>query len=116
MGYHRGSVLNLHCDHKRTHILSAILQSGRANAEDTEPWDLTILDHSGVEHRVPARAGQLILYESASCAHGRIEPFAGLEMANAFCHFHPAGWPEKYRSSDSRYRWHLHHDGVGFLG
>jgi len=94
--YHHGAQLNMHCDRLDSHVLSAILQIGRANENDTAPWDLSILDHADVQHRVPARVGQLILYESATCAHGRVEPFPGLEFANAFCHFRPQGWPKAY--------------------
>lgn len=94
--YHKGSILFSHCDRKDTHVLSAIVEIGRADPEDKAPWPLTITDHAGTVHEIPDRPGQLILYESATCAHGRIAPFPGREMANAFVHFKPVGWPEKY--------------------
>eukprot|EP00930_Biecheleria_cincta_P025909 TRINITY_DN18366_c0_g1_i1.p1 TRINITY_DN18366_c0_g1~~TRINITY_DN18366_c0_g1_i1.p1 ORF type:complete len:493 (+),score=40.60 TRINITY_DN18366_c0_g1_i1:125-1603(+) len=97
--YHRDAVLGVHVDIEATHALSAILEIARNDPEDIEPWPLEILDHSGKLHRVPCKAGQLILYESATCGHGRSIPFPGRSMVNAFVHFAPDGWPAKYLSS-----------------
>ena len=38
--------------------------------------------------------GEMVLYESARCQHGRPEPFRGEFFANAFTHFRPAEWPD----------------------
>lgn len=97
--YHRDAVLGVHVDIEATHALSAILEVARNDPDDKEPWPLEILAHSGKLHRVPYQAGQLILYESATCGHGRSTPFPGRQMVNAFVHFAPEGWPSKYLSS-----------------
>mmetsp|Transcript_67964 Transcript_67964/g.221245 ORF Transcript_67964/g.221245 Transcript_67964/m.221245 type:complete len:143 (-) Transcript_67964:91-519(-) len=92
--YREGSVLNMHVDREETHVLSAILEVGHleyghpdSDLERAEQWPLQIVDHAGVQHAVPSRAGQLILYESATCAHGRPEPSSTSR---------PQGWPSAY--------------------
>lgn len=95
--YHHNAVLHAHVDRVDTHVLSAILVVARGDPEDTIPWPLTILDHDGKAHELADEPGQLILYESATCVHGRITPFRGRELANAFVHFRPDGWPDDYR-------------------
>lgn len=94
--YHHGSVLYSHVDRVKTHVLSAILVVTRRDPEDAIPWPLTIMDHYGKVHEIADEPGQLILYESATCAHGRNTPFLGREIANVFVHFKPKGWPEEY--------------------
>ncbi|CAE8628885.1 unnamed protein product [Polarella glacialis] len=101
--YHNGSVLYDHVDRVDTHVISAILEvqhmvgGAEADAADKELWPLHILDHDGGQHRVRNQVGQMILYESATCAHGRPQPFIGREFANVFVHFAPRGWPDKFR-------------------
>lgn len=100
--YHEGSQLHMHVDRVDTHVISAIMVVGYLGYNQTDDedgvgqWPLHIYDHAGMLHKVPARSGQLILYESATCAHGRPDSFPGREMANVFVHFRPAGWPEAY--------------------
>merc|ERR1719210_947691 len=92
--YHNGSVLHMHVDRKTTHVLSAIVElehlfSGLGMTDDHEYWPLRIHDHSDQPHNIPNRRGQIILYESAICMHGRPVPFKGREFANIFAHFRP---------------------------
>eukprot|EP00405_Crypthecodinium_cohnii_P010638 CAMPEP_0206437086 /NCGR_PEP_ID=MMETSP0324_2-20121206/10841_1 /ASSEMBLY_ACC=CAM_ASM_000836 /TAXON_ID=2866 /ORGANISM="Crypthecodinium cohnii, Strain Seligo" /LENGTH=397 /DNA_ID=CAMNT_0053904319 /DNA_START=61 /DNA_END=1254 /DNA_ORIENTATION=- len=100
--YREGSILNTHVDRSATHVISCILEIGHLEYDyeeadaDKMQWPLKIFDHDGVEHTVPNRVGQMILYESATCAHGRPDPFPGREFVNAFVHFSPKGWPENY--------------------
>jgi len=93
--YRHGSVLHHHVDRRETHALSAILEIGALEFGDgfTE-WPVEFFDHTGELHRVPNRPGQMILYESATCVHGRPTPFPGREVANMFVHFSPVGWPD----------------------
>eukprot|EP00930_Biecheleria_cincta_P085912 TRINITY_DN7527_c0_g1_i1.p1 TRINITY_DN7527_c0_g1~~TRINITY_DN7527_c0_g1_i1.p1 ORF type:complete len:505 (-),score=75.24 TRINITY_DN7527_c0_g1_i1:49-1563(-) len=100
--YHRNAVLDVHVDIRDTHALSAIMEIDRNDPEDNEPWPLEVTDHSGKVHYVPGRKGQLILYESATCPHGRQSPFPGRQMVNAFVHFRPKGWPDKYLASAAK--------------
>lgn len=51
------------------------------------PWPLDILDHKGARHMVTVVPGEMIMYEGASCAHGREEPLNGDWFANMFVHF-----------------------------
>eukprot|EP00930_Biecheleria_cincta_P000943 TRINITY_DN102125_c0_g1_i1.p1 TRINITY_DN102125_c0_g1~~TRINITY_DN102125_c0_g1_i1.p1 ORF type:complete len:401 (-),score=63.58 TRINITY_DN102125_c0_g1_i1:118-1299(-) len=102
--YRNGSLLNWHVDKRDTHAVSAILEIGHLGFghpdnewDQQEPaWPLMIVDHHGKEHAVPNSAGQAILYESATCPHGRPSPFPGREFANVFVHFRPKGWPEDF--------------------
>lgn len=95
--YHNGSILHMHVDRKETHVISAILEVGHLLMKDQTTqtnWPLRIFDHSGQEHLIPNSPGQMILYESSTCPHGRPNPFVGREMANIFVHFKPWGWPK----------------------
>eukprot|EP00931_Biecheleriopsis_adriatica_P058017 TRINITY_DN34467_c0_g1_i2.p1 TRINITY_DN34467_c0_g1~~TRINITY_DN34467_c0_g1_i2.p1 ORF type:complete len:233 (-),score=37.66 TRINITY_DN34467_c0_g1_i2:48-746(-) len=107
--YMEGAVLHMHVDRRTTHAVSAILEVGHLEygRPDTdwdrpEQWPLEIADHNGTRVHVASKAGQLIMYESATCPHGRPTPFPGREFANIFAHFRPKGWPEKYYSVQSR--------------
>ncbi|CAE7669270.1 unnamed protein product, partial [Symbiodinium microadriaticum] len=85
-----------------THVISAILEVGHLLMKDQKTqtnWPLRIFDHAGQEHLIPNSPGQMILYESSTCPHGRPDPFVGREMANVFVHFKPRGWPEALRQN-----------------
>lgn len=103
--YRKNSKLHMHVDRRETHVLSAILEIGHLGWSSpdtdegighTEHWPLEIMDHQSGMHHVESRPGQLILYESATCPHGRPAKYPGREMANIFIHFRPEGWPEDY--------------------
>ena len=47
-----------------------------------KPWPVYVLDHHGVEHYVEMRPGDMVLYEGASCSHGREQPLVGDWFAN----------------------------------
>ena len=36
--------------------------------------------------------GDMLLYESAACTHGRERPLNGRSFANIFVHFRPPNW------------------------
>ncbi|CAE7638986.1 unnamed protein product, partial [Symbiodinium pilosum] len=97
----------MHVDRQETHVISAILEVQHLLMKDQDPktsWPLRIFDHSSSEHLIPNKPGQMILYESSTCPHGRPDPFLGREMANVFVHFKPRGWPKvdglRMRSSE----------------
>ena len=48
---------------------------------------MNITDHDGNNHIVYLEPGEMILYESAICEHGRIEPFKGNFYNNLFVHY-----------------------------
>lgn len=60
--------------------------SGRMQDVD-EPWPLEVFDHDGRAHQASLQPGEMLLYEGATCAHGRTAPLNGRFMANVFVHF-----------------------------
>eukprot|EP01084_Bolivina_argentea_P281740 482115_1 len=96
--YTNASWLANHIDTLQTHVLSAIMNVAQDVDED---WSLNIFDHNGTEYNVTLKPGDLLLYESATCIHGRPSPFQGKFFANIFSHFIPVNkllWPRS-RSS-----------------
>ena len=87
--YTKGTWLKMHVDRPDTHIVSCIINVDQDNDEH-EPYPLQILDHDGNEHKVIMDVGDMVMYEGATCAHGRYEPFKGRYFANVFTHFKPA--------------------------
>mmetsp|Transcript_3156 Transcript_3156/g.9612 ORF Transcript_3156/g.9612 Transcript_3156/m.9612 type:complete len:296 (+) Transcript_3156:27-914(+) len=88
--YGNGSTLQAHVDVVATHAVSAILNVGQDVAA---AWPLQIKDHAGRDHVVVMAPGEMVLYESASAIHGRVEPLNGTSYDNVFVHFRPArGW------------------------
>ena len=45
----------------------------RKDIDNQNDWGLNITDHDGNNHIVYLEPGEMILYESAICEHGRIE-------------------------------------------
>jgi prolyl 4-hydroxylase len=87
--YLRGSHWGNHYDKKNTHVLSAIIHLD--DVSDT-PWNLYIEDHHFRPHNVTMEYGDIVLYESTTCLHGRPEPFEGLAHCNMYVHFKPERW------------------------
>lgn len=85
--YPRGSILRNHVDTGSTHIISAIMN---IDQQVDEPWPLNIYDHDGNAHDILMEPGDMVLYESATCSHGRPTRFNGRLFANAFVHFKPS--------------------------
>lgn len=85
--YTRGSVLRMHVDTIVSHVVSAIVNVAQEGVE--EDWPLEIKSHDGLYHYVTMKPGEMLLYESAKCLHGRPAPFKGDSYANVFLHFKP---------------------------
>lgn len=87
--YMRGSSLDNHYDKKNTHVISAII-----HLEDKadKPWPLYIEDHNFNGHQITMEYGDVILYESTTCLHGRPTPFEGDSHKNMYIHFKPERW------------------------
>lgn len=81
--------LVMHIDRLETHHISAIIIVDR---DEREPWPLHIEDHTGKLHKVFAKPGQIILYESAKLMHGRPEAFQGNYFRNFYVHYKLADW------------------------
>lgn len=82
--YKRGAILEPHTDTLVTHHISSIVIVDKQVDRD---WPLDIQDHLGRWHKVYAEPGDMILYESATNKHGRIEPFEGEYFRNFFLHY-----------------------------
>jgi prolyl 4-hydroxylase len=91
--YTKGATLINHVDRVETHHISSIiivdkdLRCGCQHKKFADDWPLDIQDHDGNWHKVYAEVGDIILYESAICEHGRQEPFGGEYFRNFFVHY-----------------------------
>jgi prolyl 4-hydroxylase len=84
--YKKGAVLASHVDRIETHHISSIIIVDK-DLDGNQDWGLDIKDHSGKWHKVYAQPGDIILYESAVCEHGRLEPFQGKFFNNFYVHY-----------------------------
>jgi len=75
-----------HCDRMNTHAISAIINVDQDVEED---WPLEIYNHDGVPTNITMKPGDLVLYESASCQHGRPYSMKGNQYVNMFVHYRP---------------------------
>jgi prolyl 4-hydroxylase len=87
--YLRGSQLANHYDKKNTHVISAIIHLDDVS---DKPWTLYIEDHHFRPHQVSMEYGDILLYESTTCLHGRPTPFEGDSYSNMHVHFKPEKW------------------------
>jgi len=87
--YLRGSQLANHYDKKNTHVISAIIHLDDVS---DKPWNLYIEDHHFRPHNITMEYGDVVLYESTTCLHGRPMPFEGDSHCNMYVHFKPEKW------------------------
>lgn len=91
--YLPGAMLKPHTDRVETHHVSAIIVVDKDLSCDSDnkvlcdDWPLDIQGHDGQWRKVYADIGDIILYESAICEHGRKERFAGSYFRNLFVHY-----------------------------
>jgi len=91
--YKKGATLTPHVDRVETHHISSIiivdkdLACGCSNKPEADDWPLDIQGHDGEWYKVYAQPGDMILYESAICEHGRLEPFGGTFFRNFYVHY-----------------------------
>lgn len=92
--YHKGATLISHTDRIQTHHVSSIIIVDKdldcgCNQTKGVPndWALDFIDHNGETHKLYAEIGDMIMYESAICYHGRLDPFKGNYYRNLFAHF-----------------------------
>ena len=92
--YNKGATLVNHTDSLTTHHVSSIIIVDKdldCDCKDTKgaknDWPLDFQDHNGEWHKVYAEIGDIILYESATCMHGREEPFKGNWFRNFYVHY-----------------------------
>ncbi|KAJ1417314.1 hypothetical protein B484DRAFT_400891 [Ochromonadaceae sp. CCMP2298] len=67
-----------------------------AGTQESKGWALQIEDHEGQLREVVLQEGQMLIYESAKLAHGRLRPLQGDYYASLFLHYTPQDrdlWP-----------------------
>ncbi|KAK1745532.1 hypothetical protein QTG54_003456 [Skeletonema marinoi] len=100
--YRNHSNLQMHIDETTTHIISSILHVG--HDPDGEPWPLVIEDFEGNTHEVYLETGDMLLYESSKCFHGRPKRYNGKWYSSLFTHYYPVDWDGDELSWDAHYR------------
>jgi hypothetical protein len=90
--YRNQSKLLMHIDESATHVISSILHVG--HDPDGEPWPLIIEDLRGNTNEVYLEAGDMLLYESSKCFHGRPRRYVGGWYSSLFTHYYPVGWDD----------------------
>jgi len=88
--YMNESKLNMHIDKVETHVISAIMHVD--HDQTGEPWPIVIEDFQGNTVEVNLEAGDILLYESSKCYHGRPRPFNGEWYTSLFLHWYPVDW------------------------
>ena len=101
--YNKGAILKNHVDRIPTHHVSSIIivdkdikcdtcKKGKKKGKKKQDWPLQIQAHDGTWHDVYAKPGEMILYESAICEHGREKPFKGKYFRNFYVHYKLKNW------------------------
>lgn len=97
--YTKDATLSSHVDRIATHHISSIiivdkdLNCGcKQTVGGEHDWALDVQDHDGTWHKVYADIGDMILYESATCQHGRLDPFKGNFFRNFYVHYKLNDW------------------------
>jgi prolyl 4-hydroxylase len=96
--YLRNATLTPHVDRIATHHISSIiivdkdLACGCTHKPESDDWPLDIQGHDGDWYKIYAQPGDIILYESAKCKHGRVEPFGGTYFRNFYVHYKLTDW------------------------
>eukprot|EP00578_Thalassiosira_sp_NH16_P001057 CAMPEP_0181138562 /NCGR_PEP_ID=MMETSP1071-20121207/34313_1 /TAXON_ID=35127 /ORGANISM="Thalassiosira sp., Strain NH16" /LENGTH=361 /DNA_ID=CAMNT_0023225407 /DNA_START=57 /DNA_END=1142 /DNA_ORIENTATION=+ len=107
--YRNQSNLQMHVDQSSTHVISSILHVG--HDPEGEPWPLVIEDLHGNTNEVFLRTGDMLLYESSKCFHGRPGRYNGRWYSSLFTHYYPVDWDEEGIDLDAHYRippgWHV---------
>lgn len=88
--YSNTSKLYMHLDHRMTHVISAIFHIGH---DTLKPWPLVIEDFTGTTNEVYLHPGDMLLYESSKCWHGRPRRMDGNWYTSLFVHFRPVYAP-----------------------
>lgn len=99
--YEKDSVLCLHRDEIKTHVISCIIFIDE-KPKNTN-WALDFWDHDKMRHKVIFEPGDMLLYESL-CVHGRCSPFQGEYYRNMYFHWRPENWDyTPYKDNKVRY-------------
>ena len=103
--YRNGSSLNMHVDRRETHIISSILHIDHDEyEEDNKGWPIVIEDFQGNTNEVYLESGDMLIYESSKCFHGRPVKFKGAWYSSLFLHYYPVEWDAKQVTDNVHYR------------
>jgi len=111
--YGPNNTLAMHRDGAGTQVISSVLHLAHKYCEgekkqgffdrfmekdskESKGWALQIEDHEGQLREVVLQEGQMLIYESAKLAHGRLRPLQGDYYASLFLHYTPQDrdlWP-----------------------
>ena len=100
--YRNQSKLLMHIDESSSHVISSILHVG--HDPDGEPWPLVIEDLNGNTNEVFLETGDMLLYESSKCFHGRPKRYNGTWYSSLFIHYYPVNWDADRVERESHYR------------
>lgn len=100
--YRNQSNLHMHIDDSSTHIISSILHVG--HDPEGDPWPLIIEDLKGNTNEVYLETGDMLLYESSKCFHGRPKRYNGRWYSSLFTHYYPEDWDEEDITMEAHYR------------
>lgn len=99
--YRNQSNLQMHVDESSTHIISSILHVG--HDPEGEPWPLVIEDLHGNTNEVFLETGDMLLYESSKCFHGRPKRFNGSWYTSLFTHYYPVDWHQEEMNLEAHF-------------
>ena len=89
--YKTNANMDNHKDWVDSHHISSIITVDK-DLNGANDWPLYFQAHNGQWHKVYTEPGDMILYESAKCEHGRPEPFQGNYFRNLFMHYRLKDW------------------------
>lgn len=112
--YLNGSKMVMHRDVLATHHISSIISVDK-DLGGKKDWPLEIEDHKGKMHKVYLNPGEMVLYESAVCEHGRPKVFKGKTFRNFFCHYKLSNYTHENWLTDPRPRLWTHERVYGKL-
>ena len=80
--YSNNTIFNAHFDRQDTHHVASSITLGK-----DAPWNLNIQDHDRQWWGVDVEPGQMIMFESGCCMHGRLDKYQGTYFDNLYTHF-----------------------------
>lgn len=89
--YNKGVKLASHYDRVETHHISSIIMVDK-KLDGGNDWGIQIEEHNGNSHTIYMQPGDILLYESAICLHGRKDEFEGEYYRNMYIHYKLKNW------------------------
>lgn len=80
--YSGNTTFKAHFDRQDTHHVASSITMGK-----DAPWNLNIQDHDKQWWGVDVEPGQMIMFESGCCMHGRLDVYQGTYFDNLYTHY-----------------------------